>query len=62
MFRIEPLNNDGTVDAEFIFSKNFEKYKIKVNDYLKLEGFETIAFDEITIQLLNRYWLIKWFN
>lgn len=62
MFRIEPLKKDGKIDADFLFTEEFKQYKKKVNNYLKLEGFETITSDEIIIDLFNRRWLVKWFN
>ncbi len=59
MFRVDPIKEDGSFDADFFGSYDYVAYRKAVERYLKLEGFAEIDIKEgFIIVLNNRFWKI----
>ncbi len=58
MFRVDPVTDEGKVDAAFFASDDYHKYRDCLIRYLYAEGFDVIQGDTV-IKLLDHLWVVR---
>ena len=58
MIRIDPLADDGTFDTDFFGSDDYNLYRLKVEWYIKQEGFDKKP-DTYFLHLVGHYWQVQ---
>ncbi len=56
--RIDPLTEDGAFDTEFFGSDDYNRFRSRVEWYIKQEGFDTTP-GEYIMCVMDRYWQIQ---
>ena len=57
-FRIEPLDENGILDKQFLGSSEYKNEIALLKKYLKIEGFESVE-KEFSIMFRDRTWYVK---
>lgn len=58
MFRIDPINEDGSFDTDFYSSYDYTSFRKALERYLKQEGFTEIE-EPIKFSFANRLWYVS---